>query len=152
MDDVRDTQLDVLNIPLDNLAKQIEKLGEFSEPNWNSRTIIEVAAKSKSQGWFLHAMTGQEWVLRLVFRVAKNSFKQADLEHRPPEEVLDAVFTPHAIGPKQQFDVGHTRLHMFAAGGEFRYQVGLRVDAGIGCRQPGTTRRALSSTSSSSLP
>src|SRR5206468_878587 len=30
MDDVRDTQLDVLNIPLDNLAKQIEKLGAAS--------------------------------------------------------------------------------------------------------------------------
>jgi hypothetical protein len=30
MDDVRDTQLDVFNIPLDNLAKQIVKLGGAS--------------------------------------------------------------------------------------------------------------------------
>jgi excinuclease ABC subunit A len=73
------------------LIEQIEKLGEFSEPNWNSRTIVEVAAKNKSQGWFLHAMTGQEWILRLVFRVAKNSFKQAEVESRLALPPLDEI-------------------------------------------------------------
>ncbi len=61
---------------------RIQKLGDFSEANWNHRTIVEVPAKNKSQGWFLHAMTGQEWLLRLVFRVGRNAFKQADLERR----------------------------------------------------------------------
>ena len=35
MDDVRDTQYDVFNIPLDNLAKQIVKLGAASSETLN---------------------------------------------------------------------------------------------------------------------
>ena len=42
-----------------------------NEPS--SRLPRRVGAK----GWFLHAMTGQEWLLRLVFRVEKNRFKDA---------------------------------------------------------------------------
>jgi excinuclease ABC subunit A len=61
---------------------QIHEAGTFSDTNWNHRTIVEIAAPSKSQGWFLHAMTGQEWLLRLVFRVSRNAFKQADLVRR----------------------------------------------------------------------
>ena len=34
------------------------------------------------QDWFLHAMTGQEWLLRLVFRVGRNTFKQGELVKR----------------------------------------------------------------------
>jgi excinuclease ABC subunit A len=64
------------------LEAEIRKLGTFGPTNWNHRTIIEIPATQKSQGWLLHAMTGQEWLLRLVFRVAKNAFKQADLERR----------------------------------------------------------------------
>jgi excinuclease ABC subunit A len=41
--------------------------------------VVEVPAPTRSQGWFLHAMTGQEWLLRLVFRVGKNTFKEAEL-------------------------------------------------------------------------
>jgi excinuclease ABC subunit A len=58
---------------------RVHEAGSFSDTNWNHRTIVEIAAPNKSQGWFLHAMTGQEWLLRLVFRVGRNAFKQADL-------------------------------------------------------------------------
>jgi excinuclease ABC subunit A len=51
----------------------------FGETNWNHRTIVEIAASNRNQGWFLHAMTGHEWLLRLVFRVGRNAFKQANL-------------------------------------------------------------------------
>src|SRR5207302_2491374 len=61
---------------------QIHEAGSFSDTNWNHRTIVEIAAPNKSQGWFLHAMTGHEWLLRLVFRVSRNAFKQADLVRR----------------------------------------------------------------------
>jgi excinuclease ABC subunit A len=64
------------------LEREIRKMGEFGATNWNHRTIVEIAAKVKSQGWFLHAMTGQQWFLRLVFRVSRNAFKLADLERR----------------------------------------------------------------------
>jgi excinuclease ABC subunit A len=64
---------------LDWVDERVHQLGRFSDTNWNHRTVIEVAAAKKSMGWFLHAMTGQEWILRLVFRVGRNAFKQADL-------------------------------------------------------------------------
>jgi excinuclease ABC subunit A len=64
---------------LEWVDERIHELGEFSDTNWNHRSVVEIAAPSKSQGWFLHAMTSMESVLRLVFRVGKNAFKQADL-------------------------------------------------------------------------
>ena len=47
---------------------EINKLGVFAEPNWNDRQCVEITAARKSDGWFLHAMTGEEWFLRLKFR------------------------------------------------------------------------------------
>jgi excinuclease ABC subunit A len=67
---------------LDWIDERVHDLGTFSDTNWNHRSVIEIAAANKSQGWFLHAMTGMEWVVRLVFRVGRNAFKQADLVKR----------------------------------------------------------------------
>ncbi len=67
---------------LDWVDERIHGLGDFSDTDWNERSIVEIAAPVRSQGWFLHAMTGQEWLLRLVFRVEKNCFKDADLVRR----------------------------------------------------------------------
>jgi excinuclease ABC subunit A len=64
------------------IEKRIHEAGSFSATNWNHRTIVEIAAPNKSQGWFLHAMTGHEWLLPLVFRVSRNAFKQAELVRR----------------------------------------------------------------------
>ncbi len=64
---------------LDWLEEKIHQLGPFSDTNWNHRSVVEIAAPVKSQGWFLHAMTGQEWLLRLVFRVGRNTFTQNEL-------------------------------------------------------------------------
>ncbi|MHB1423794.1 MAG: excinuclease ABC subunit UvrA, partial [Gemmataceae bacterium] len=77
---------------LDWIDARVHELGEFSDTVWDQRSIVEIAAppfpprarggKGGTQGWFLHAMTGQEWLLRLVFRVEKNRFKEADLVRR----------------------------------------------------------------------
>jgi excinuclease ABC subunit A len=64
------------------LEAEIRKSGVFGPTNWNHRTIIEIPAAVKSQGWFLHAMTGQQRFLRLVFRVGRNAFKTGDLIRR----------------------------------------------------------------------
>jgi excinuclease ABC subunit A len=67
---------------LDWIEERIHELGDFSETAWDQRSVVEIAAPVRTQGWFLHAMTGQEWLLRLVFRVEKNRFKDADLVRR----------------------------------------------------------------------
>src|SRR5690606_20771117 len=64
------------------LDEQVHALGEFGETVWNERTVVEIPAVVRSQGWFLHAMTSMEWLVRLVFRVSKNTFKASDLVGR----------------------------------------------------------------------
>jgi excinuclease ABC subunit A len=107
---------------LDWLEKRIHALGPFSATNWNHRTVIEIAATQKSQGWFLHAMTGQEWLLRLVFRVGRNTFKQEDLVRKlgirplnetPGLEVYSAEERVHVAnmkGPWQSVSIQVHRL------------------------------------------
>ena len=58
-----------------HVVERVQQLGEFSETNWDDRTIVAIDAPRKSDGWFLHAHTGDEWLLKLVFRPAKGAFK-----------------------------------------------------------------------------
>jgi excinuclease ABC subunit A len=67
---------------LDWIDERIHELGEFGQTNWNSRTIIEIPAAVKSQGWFFHSHTGLERYVRLVFRVSRNTFKESELAQR----------------------------------------------------------------------
>jgi excinuclease ABC subunit A len=64
------------------LDEQIHESGVFGDTHWGQRTVVEIAAPRKSQGWFFHAYTGEEWLVWLVFRVGRNTFKSADLQRR----------------------------------------------------------------------
>jgi excinuclease ABC subunit A len=64
---------------LSHVVDAIQKAGGFSETNWSNRTVVEIAAETKSHGWFFHGLTGHEAYLKLCFRVKKNAFKEADL-------------------------------------------------------------------------
>ncbi|HET6575324.1 MAG TPA: excinuclease ABC subunit A, partial [Fimbriiglobus sp.] len=64
------------------VEQQVRALGGYGPTNWKHRSVVEVAAEPKSLGWFLHALTGHEAYLTLSFRVARNTFKLADLEAR----------------------------------------------------------------------
>jgi excinuclease ABC subunit A len=67
---------------LDWLDERVHQAGEFGETDWSQRNVVEIAAPKAAQGWFLHALTGQEWLLRLVFRVGKNAFEGSALARR----------------------------------------------------------------------
>ncbi len=62
--------------------EKVHELGDFADTDWSQRTVVEIAARTRTHGWFLHAMTGQEWLLRLVFRVGKNSFPATTIAQR----------------------------------------------------------------------
>ena len=51
------------------------------------------ARRPRSDGWFFHAITGEEWLLKLKFRVAKNTFKRdelvAQLDLKPLNDMPD---------------------------------------------------------------
>lgn len=76
------------------LAETVEKIEEsdvFADTDWKNRSIVEIRARKKSTGWFFHAITGEEWLLKMKFRVPKNSFKKeeliAALDLRPLNEI-----------------------------------------------------------------
>jgi excinuclease ABC subunit A len=80
------------------LDEQIHRLGDFGDTNWNDRSVVEIAGPQKSQGWFLHALTGMEWVVRLVFRVGRNAFKSEELNRRLGIPPLDDTPGVQAYG------------------------------------------------------
>jgi excinuclease ABC subunit A len=87
---------------LEAIERRIHELGEFNETNWNSRTIVEITATKKSDGWFFHAITGEKWLLKLKFRTAKRTFERgklvADLGLKPLND-LDEI-EAYGRGPR----------------------------------------------------
>ncbi|GIW79675.1 MAG: hypothetical protein KatS3mg105_1482 [Gemmatales bacterium] len=61
---------------LDWLNREIHRRGLFSPTNWNHRTQVEIAAPTKSHGWFLHASTCYEWLVWLTFRVRRGHIQR----------------------------------------------------------------------------
>ncbi|MBX3433045.1 MAG: excinuclease ABC subunit UvrA [Pirellulales bacterium] len=77
---------------LDAIERRIHELGEFSPTDWSSsRTVVEIAAAKKSDGWFFHAITGEPWLLKLKFRTGRSTFRReqllADLNLAPLNQV-----------------------------------------------------------------
>ena len=64
---------------LARVIDQIEESDDFAPTNWADRSTIEVTGKVKTNGWFLHAYTGDEWLLSLKFRVGKKAFDEVTL-------------------------------------------------------------------------
>ncbi len=67
---------------LARVVDRIHELGEFSPTDWNNRSVVEISALKKSDGWFFHAITLEQWILKLKFRVARNTFQREDLVRR----------------------------------------------------------------------
>ncbi len=65
------------------LAEVVDRIQEqadlFAETDWNSRSVVEIRAAKKSDGWFFHAITGEEWLLKMKFRTARNTFHREEL-------------------------------------------------------------------------
>ena len=87
---------------LDEIEQRIQQQGAFSPTDWNSRTIVEIAAPKKSDGWFFHAITGEPWLLKLKFRTAKKTFQRdqliVDLGLKPLNELPEIEAYGH--GPR----------------------------------------------------
>ncbi|MDZ4820330.1 MAG: excinuclease ABC subunit A, partial [Planctomycetota bacterium] len=64
---------------LSRVVDFIHEKGSYSDTNWNDRSVVEISAEKKSEGWFFHAITGEQWLLKLKFRCAKSTFKRDDL-------------------------------------------------------------------------
>ncbi len=76
---------------LEAVEQRLQATGKFAPTNWNSRTIVEITGHTKSDGWFMHAITGEAWLLKLKFRVAKGTFQRESLQKRLPLPALNAM-------------------------------------------------------------
>jgi excinuclease ABC subunit A len=94
---------------LDWIDQQVHELGPFSDTNWNHRSVVEIAAATKSHGWFVHMMTAQERTVRLVFRVAKNSFKKDTLLRRLGIRPLNELEGLQVYGHTERVEVANRK-------------------------------------------
>ncbi len=67
----------------------IERIGGFQTVNWNDRSVVEIKGAADAAGWFLHALTGDEWLLTLKFRTPRNTFSQERLATELQLKALD---------------------------------------------------------------
>ncbi|HEV3263258.1 MAG TPA: excinuclease ABC subunit UvrA [Gemmataceae bacterium] len=91
------------------LDERVHEAGPFSDTNWNHRSVVEIAAPSKSQGWFVHAMTGLERMVRLVFRVGRNTFKQVELAERLGIRPLNEIQGLQVYGDEERVQVANRK-------------------------------------------
>ncbi len=76
---------------LREIVGRIEASGAFAPTDWNNRSIVEIRGEKKSLGWFFHAITAEEWLLKMKFRTARNTFRKetliSQLDLKPLNEV-----------------------------------------------------------------
>jgi excinuclease ABC subunit A len=49
------------------------------KPIWNDSSTVEITGDDKRLGWFMHALTRDEWLLKLYFRIQRGCFDQKEL-------------------------------------------------------------------------
>ena len=65
---------------LEEIVDRIEARAElFGPTDWCSRSVVEIRAARRSDVWFFHAITSDQWLLKMKFRTARNTFKQDTL-------------------------------------------------------------------------
>ena len=89
-------------VALEHVTDRLEQVDGLSAPDWNTRTVVEINGKTAGRSsagstWFLHAMTGDEWLLTLKFRVRRNTFRQEELRQRLGLKPLDDIDELHDL-------------------------------------------------------
>ena len=107
---------------LAEVIDRIQESGLFSDTDWGNRSVVEIRSAKKSDGWFFHAITGEEWLLKMKFRTARNTFRPDDLiaklDLKPLNEMHDLplygteprVRCRNLRGPFQEIDL---RVHNY---------------------------------------
>ena len=74
---------------LAKVVDAIEARPGFLPANWNDRSVVEITGENRTGVWFLHALTGDEWLLTLKFRVPKRTFDEEELRQQLDLKSLD---------------------------------------------------------------
>ncbi|HBT75399.1 MAG TPA: excinuclease ABC subunit A, partial [Planctomycetaceae bacterium] len=108
---------------LADVVAKIQEYDCFAATDWNNRSVVEIRGEKKSLGWFFHAITGEEWLLKMKFRTAKNTFRRdllvERLDLKPLNEMPDIplygteprVRVQSGTGPWQEIEL---KVHSYA--------------------------------------
>jgi excinuclease ABC subunit A len=91
------------------VEEKIHALGDFADTTWKHPSCVEITGPSKSQGWFFHAHTNMEWLVRLIFRVSKNTFQQAALDAQLGIPTLDETEGIEVYGNQPRVHVANRK-------------------------------------------
>jgi excinuclease ABC subunit A len=80
----------------------------FAPTNWNNRASVEITAPG-CEMWFLHALTGGEWLLELYFRVPPGTFQAEKLNRELGLKTLDERTDLETYGAWARVDVRSRR-------------------------------------------
>ncbi len=70
------------------IEASVQQVGGFAETHWNDRAHVELIAPG-TDTWFLHILTGGEWLLECYFRVPKGRFDGRTLQKQIGLKTLD---------------------------------------------------------------
>ncbi len=97
------------------LAEVIDRLEQhagFHPTLWTNRSIVEVMGAQhtkSSDNWFLHALTGERWMLRLKLRVRRGTFKAPDLLQQIPLKTANELDDLPVYGNQPRIKVTQQR-------------------------------------------
>jgi excinuclease ABC subunit A len=89
---------------LEHVEQLVQRSGAFAPTNWNARASVEITAAG-APTWFLHALTGGEWLLELYFRVPPRTFEWLALDERLGLKTLDERDDLETYGDWSRVDV-----------------------------------------------
>jgi len=94
---------------LEFLDKLLQTKKAIAPADWTERSVVEFTATGKPATWFCHALTGHEWLLRLVFRVPKNSFNEDELNSSLDIPTLNNTEGLEIYGNESRVRVGNLK-------------------------------------------
>jgi excinuclease ABC subunit A len=93
--------------------------GRFKPTDWNDRARVEIKAPSSKATWFFHALTANQWLVDLNFRVPRNTFAAAALAEMLDIPTLDEREDLPVYGPwervairRRHSGIDQVRMHV----------------------------------------
>jgi excinuclease ABC subunit A len=76
---------------LERVVDFIHEHGDFADTNWDARSVVEITGHKKTDGWFMHAITGETYLLKLKFRCSKGTFRRDELAEKIKLKTLNEL-------------------------------------------------------------
>lgn len=93
---------------LEFVEELVQQCGEFAPTNWSNRASVEIAAPGAKR-WFLHALTGGQWLLELYFCAPPRTFDWRELNAQLGLKTLDEREDLETYGDWARVDVRKRR-------------------------------------------